>query len=445
MAVKTLAAIHGFSQEALEALTVSYDEPEWLRARRLEAWRVFGETPRPTRADEAWRRTDLKPLDLAHSAAVVTPPPPERAIRYAPRAWKSAVKGQDISGALLDVDGALAAAWLDSTSAARGVLLADMRTAVRQHPDLVEPHLMRTVRPGDGYMAALHGAFWRTGAFLYVPRGVEVPLPLLHYTWLGRAESALPHTLVVMEAGSRAVLIDEFGSCGAPGLALNVGAVEIVLEQGAQLDYVNIQDWDRNVLNFTSERARLGPDARLNWVAGHLGSRLTKTFLDARLDGPGARVQLSGAYFADGAQHLDLDTEQNHLHPHTTSDLLYKGALKGRARTVWQGMIRVAPGAQRTDGYQANRNLILSGQARADSLPGLEILADDVRCTHGSTVGQLDPDEVFYLMARGIPRAEAERLVVNGFFAPVLDRIPLRSARERLEAAIAHKVTGDGG
>jgi Fe-S cluster assembly protein SufD len=442
---KTLTALRGFTQETLDALTAILDEPEWMRARRLEAWRVFRDTPRPTKNDEPWRRTDLKALNLDEGASLINPPTPESALRKTPSAWKKSLKGRDISGGVLVVDDGVVMSKLDEAAAARGVILSDLRTAIREHSALVEPHFMtRIVRPGDGYFAALHGAFWRTGTFLYVPRGVHIPLPLLNYTWLNQAGSALPHTLVVMEAGSRASLIDEFGSAGAAdnpnGLALNIGSVEILLGPGAQLDYVNIQDWGRNVLNFTSERALIEQDATLHWVVGHLGSQLTKTFLDAVLEGPGSKAMLSGVYFADGAQHLDLDTEQNHVCPHTTSDLLYKGALKGHARTVWQGMIRVAPGAQRTDGYQANRNLALSEHARADSLPGLEIQADDVRCTHGSTVSQLDPEEIFYLMSRGIPLVEAEQLIVNGFFSQVLDRIPLQSVREQLQAAIAAKV-----
>ncbi|MBN1887908.1 MAG: Fe-S cluster assembly protein SufD [Thermoflexales bacterium] len=439
---KTLAVRRGFSEEAFEGLIAGQDEPEWMRARRRQAWRVWSDTPRPTRHDEPWRRTDLKLLNLEQSTSVQLAPPPAQALRQSPPSWKKAARSGTVSGGLLHVDGAPALSWLEPDLAARGVIVADMRTALREHADLVEAYFMtRIVRPGDGYFAALHGAFWRSGVFVYIPSGVQVPLPLLNGTWLSQADSALPHTLVVVETGARVALIDEFGSSGAAGdgLALNVGSVEILLGPGAQLDYVQVQNWGPNVLNFSSERAIVGRDATLNWVAGHLGSRLTKTFLDARLDESGARALLSGVYFADGEQHLDLDTEQNHVWAHTSSDLLYKGALKGSARTVWQGMIRVAPGAQRTDAYQANRNLLLSERARADSIPGLEIEADDVRCTHGSTVGQLDPEELFYLMSRGIPRPAAEQLVINGFFAPVLDRIPLKSVREQLQSIIARK------
>jgi Fe-S cluster assembly protein SufD len=167
---------------------------------------------------------------------------------------------------------------------------------------------------------------------------------------------------------------------------------------------------------------------------------LTKNFSELTLAGEGAEGRMSGFYFTDGVQHLDHDTQQNHLAPHTTSDLLFKGALTGRSRSVWQGMIYVAPGAQRTDGYQANRNLLLSRQARADSIPGLEILADDVRCTHGATVGRLEEEPLYYLMTRGIPRPDAERLVVYGFFGPIMSRIPFEGVRERFQRMIDDKL-----
>ena len=180
--------------------------------------------------------------------------------------------------------------------------------------------------------------------------------------------------------------------------------------------------------------------ATLEWIFGAIGSALTKNFSDLDLAGPGATGRMSGFYFADGKQHLDHDTQQNHLAPNTTSDLLYKGALEEESRSVWQGMIYVAPGAAKTDGYQANRNLVLSRKARADSIPGLEILADDVRCTHGATVGKIDQDQVFYLLSRGIPREEAERLIVEGFFDPIMQRIPFDGVRQRFQESIHEKM-----
>jgi Fe-S cluster assembly protein SufD len=439
--IKTTGTLQGFTRESLEVLMASREEPAWMRDRRWEAWRVLLDTPYPTTQDEPWRRTDIKALLLNEFSVLGQPLEPDKLLKSVPADWRRARESRDISGTLLSADGVVVGQSATDDLAPSGVIFTDMETALREHADLVEPYfLTEAVRLNDDYFAALHGAFWRGGTFLYVPRGVEIKLPLRSFTWLGNNNTSLTHTLVVMGPGSRAVLLDEYGS--KSGQAFNAGAVELILQDGAQLDYVGIQNWGREVWNFTNECALVNRDATLHWIVGGLGSKLTKTFLNARLIGQGATALLSGVFFADGTQHLDLDTEQNHEAPHCKSDLLYKGALKGNARTVWQGMIRVAKNAQKTDGYQANRNLILSDQARADSIPGLEILADDVRCTHGSTVSRIDEEEVFYLMSRGIGRLESESLLVNAFFTPVLDRIPLASVRERLQKEIAKKMKG---
>jgi Fe-S cluster assembly protein SufD len=221
---------------------------------------------------------------------------------------------------------------------------------------------------------------------------------------------------------------------------MHAGIVEIQVLEGASMKFVELQSWGRHAWNFSHERARVERGGNLDWIFGAIGSRLTKNFSELDLAGEGAQGRMSGFYFTDGSQHLDHDTQQNHLAAHTTSDLLFKGALKGKSRSVWQGMIYVAPGAQKTDGYQANRNLVLSDGARADSIPGLEILADDVRCTHGATVGKLEQEPLFYLKSRGIPQAEAEKLVVEGFFDPIFQRIPFEGVRERFQQYIADKM-----
>jgi Fe-S cluster assembly protein SufD len=222
---------------------------------------------------------------------------------------------------------------------------------------------------------------------------------------------------------------------------MHAGIVEIKVGNSASFKFVELQSWGKNVWNFSHERIRVERDGKLDWIFGAVGSRLTKNFSELDLAGEGAQGRMSGFYFTDGSQHLDHDTQQNHLAPHTTSDLLFKGALKGRSRSVWQGMIYVAPGAQKTDGYQANRNLVLDEGARADSIPGLEILADDVRCTHGATVGKLEKEPLFYLLSRGIPPGDAERLIVEGFFDPIMQRIPFEGVRERFQQAILDKMT----
>jgi Fe-S cluster assembly protein SufD len=224
---------------------------------------------------------------------------------------------------------------------------------------------------------------------------------------------------------------------------LHGGVVEIIVGAGANLRFVELPSWGSHVWNFTHERARVGRDGLIDWIYGGLGSQLTKSFLDLDLEGSGATGRMSGFFFTDDNQHIDLDTQQNHLAPNTNSDLLYKGALSGTSRAVWQGMIYVAPGAQQTDGYQANRNLVLTDTARADSIPGLEILADDVRCTHGATIGKIDSELLFYLRTRGISEPVARRLIVEGFFEPIMQRIPFEGVRDRFKSAIIAKMGKD--
>ena len=439
---KVAAPQRGFSVDSFEALLAARPfEPEWMRDRRRDAFHVLLDTPLPTRTDEAWRRTDFGSLKLDEVEVVMSKADAEAALKGAPRSIREAITGKGASGAVVSADGQIVASQLDKTLARRGVIFTDMETALKKHADLLEPLFMtQIVKPNDGYFAALHGSFWQGGTFVYVPKGVEVPLPLRAGTWLKQRHASFTHTIVVLEPDSRAVLIDEYESATDERQAFNNSAVEIIVGDGAQLDYVNWQDLGRNVYSFTHERAQVMRNSTLHWIVAGLGTRLTKSFIDVNLAGQGSAALMSGAYFVDGNQHLDYDTEQNHLVPHTTSDLLYKGALKDSARSVWQGNIHVYPGAQRTDAYQASRNLSLSNSARADSIPGLEIEADDVRCTHGAAISQVDQEEIFYLMARGIPYKIAEQLIVNGFFKPVLDRIPMDNVRARLDTSFAAKM-----
>jgi Fe-S cluster assembly protein SufD len=432
----------GFSQETFEVLLEARAfEPDWMRDRRRDSYHVLLDTPLPTRTDEAWRRTDFGALKLNEVEVVMPAADGKSALRGAPKSIKDAMSGKGASGAVVSADGQVVTSMVDDDLARRGVIFCDIETALKNHSDLLEPLFMtHVVRPNDGYFAALHGAFWQGGTFLYVPRGVAVPLPLRAALWNKNRRSSFPHTLIVLEADARAVLIDEYASTTDDRQAFNNGAIEIIVGDNAQLDYVSWQDMGRNVYSFTHERARVQRDATLHWILAGLGTKLTKSFIDAVLAGQGSTALMSGVYFVDGQQHLDYDTEQNHLVPHTRSDLLYKGALKDEARSVWQGNIHVYPGAQRTDAYQANRNLALSHTSRADSIPGLEIEADDVRCTHGAAVSQIDKEEVFYLMSRGIPQLLAEQMIVNGFFQPVLDRIPMDNVRARLAASFAAKM-----
>ncbi len=322
-------------------------------------------------------------------------------------------------------------------------MFVDLARAVKDHPDLLKRYLLtEAVAPRADAISALHAAFWTGGTLLYVPRGVKVEAPLFSLVGLARGGRVdMDHTLIVLEEGAEATLVRETaGRDRGDAPALHVGAVEIFVGRGAKLRFVNIQNWDAGTWNFSRERALVGPDAAIQWTVGGLGSRLAKVNQEVALTGPGARAQVNGVMFTTGRQHLAYFTRQDHAAPHTTSDLLYKGGLKDRSRVVWKGMIRVERDAQRTDAYQKDDNLILSDSARADSIPGLEIEANDVRCTHGATAGRVDDDMIFYARSRGVPRETAIRLIVEGFFANVYDRITLEPVRETLRQAVADKL-----
>ncbi|GAP06548.1 iron-regulated ABC transporter permease protein SufD [Anaerolinea thermolimosa] len=412
---------------------------ETLVEYRRNAWEAFQRLPFPTPREEAWRRTDIRGLHAnrfrlpRRDEYLDLPPAPERLL--APLA------GSSHGGEILLMAGG-SQVRLDNDLASQGVIFTDLETALYHYPDLVSKIIGKAVKPEDGKFAALAGALAQTGVFLYVPRGVKVSAPLHSLLWgPGDHLAYLSHLLVYLEEGTEVTYLHESASPNEPDTqTLHCGNVEVYIGPGAKLTFVELQSWGESVWNFTHERVIVDQQASLDWVFGAVGSHLTKNFSEIDLVGEGAVGKMSGFYFTDHDQHLDHDTQQNHLASHTTSDLLFKGALLHESRSVWQGMIYVAPGAQKTDGYQANRNLVLSRKARADSIPGLEILADDVRCTHGATVGKIDEEQIFYMMARGIPRKIAERTIVGGFFDPIMQRIPFEGVRQRFEEAIEAKM-----
>ena len=406
---------------------------------RASAWDAFKKISLPVSTDEVWRRTDLRLLPAADFKIPQTGAFEDLPI--VPDELLKPLTGEQHGGQITLLPGG-SKVDLDDALAKKGVVFTDFRTAEKNHSDLLKKLIGQVVKPEDGKFAALASALSENGVLLYVPKGVQVEQPLHSVLWgPGTNFAHFSHLLVYVEDGACVTYDDEAASPDETGHAMHAGVVEINVGKDANLRFVELQSWGRHVWNFSHERARVDRGGNLDWIFGAVGSRLTKNFSDLDLAGEGAQGRMSGFYFTDGTQHLDHDTQQNHLAPHTTSDLLFKGALKGKSRSVWQGMIYVAPGAQKTDGYQANRNLVLDDQARADSIPGLEILADDVRCTHGATVGKLEQEPLFYLKSRGIPQKEAEQLVVEGFFDPIMQRIPFEGVRERFQQAIQIKLT----
>lgn len=428
------------TQADVESLSAAKHEPQWLLESRLAAWELYSEMPMPSLKAEEWRRTDYTTIDWT-SAGTLTQPngagfeviPPENRVP---------LTGSEQGGLIAFVDGQIVHNEVAEAVRASGTIFIDLDTAVREHESLIRPLLMtKAVTPGEGKFAALHAALWNHGTFLYVPRGRMVELPLHSVFFNTQAGMTLGHVLVVLEEGAQVTYLNEFlSSTDVQSHAAFVGVTELLVGDRANLKYVALQDFGRNVYDFRHERARVGRDGQLDWILGTMGGHLTKDFAEIELDGEGSWARMSGLFFSDTDQLIDHDTQQNHNAPHTTSDLLFKGALKHDSRSVWQGMIRVLPHAQKTDGFQANRNLLLSERARADSIPGLEILANDVRCTHAATVGKLEEEPVFYLMSRGMSREDAERLLVVGFFDPIMERIPFEGVRERLAQHIEQKL-----
>ncbi len=411
-------------------------EPSWMLEARLRAWQHYQSLPMPSTLDEAWRRTDLSRLPVGQVDWQPVDALPVDAALLQP------ITDESQAGLMILRPGLPVLLNVDPGLRARGVVFADWPTALREHPGLLQSYLGRLVEPTSSKFAALAAAIADTGVILYVPPGVVLSQPLHSVVWApGAGRAFATRVLVVLDKGAEATFVQEFTSPTEPETAgFHTGTLEVIVGEDAQLTLVELQTWGEHVWTISHERAQVDARGRVDWIFGAVGSHLTKNFSELNLVGQGAEGRMSGFYFTDGDQHLDHDTQQNHLAPNTTSDLLFKGALTGKSRSVWQGMIYVAPGAQKTDGYQANRNLLLSRQARADSIPGLEILADDVRCTHGATVGRLEEEPLYYLMTRGIPRTDAERLVVHGFFAPIMSRIPFEGVRERFQRMIDDKM-----
>jgi Fe-S cluster assembly protein SufD len=405
---------------------------------RTSAWNAFKRLSLPVNTEEAWRRTDIHALPVEKFKLRVD------GVNEFPSVREDLLKPlvADQHGGQIILTPGSVKIDLEEKLVKQGVIFTDLRTAEQKHPDLLAKMIGKTVNVEEGKFAALAGALAQNGVVLYVPKGVNVEEPLHSVLWGPGANLAhISHILVLVDEGASVTYVHESASPDdMASNSMHAGLVEIQVLQDASLKFVELQSWGRHVWNFSHERIRVERGGKLDWIFGAIGSRLTKNFSELDLAGEGATGRMSGFYFTDGNQHLDHDTQQNHLAPHTTSDLLFKGALKGKSRSVWQGMIYVAPGAQKTDGYQANRNLVLSEGSRADSIPGLEILADDVRCTHGATVGKLEAEPLFYLKSRGIPQAEAEKIVVEGFFDPIFQRIPFEGVRERFQEYIANKM-----
>jgi len=439
--------------DALNASAVSHlaaQEPAWLKTRREQAWSVYEQTPMPTTQLEEWRYTNLRKLlnlDTLVFAGSGTPASGHEGASAFPEKLREAMEAdRDASGHVVELDGTVVHIDLDPELSARGVILTSLRQAVLDHPELIEAHLATEALPATrGKFQALNAALWTDGIFLHVPRGVRLELPIRLTRHLSReGEAFFTRTLILAEPASQVSFVEEGVSEDFARQTFFSSGVEVIARDGAQVQYVSLQRMGSGVFHLQQQRTLAEKDATLDTLNVSLGASVARTDLNAQLLGQGANSDMLGLYFAEAGQHFDHNTSQDHVAPNAKSDLLYKGALDGDARTVFRGIIKVHKRAQRTDAYQTNRNLLLSEHARADSLPNLEIEADDVRCSHGATVGQLEGEHLFYLMSRGLSRTQAERLVVLGFLAEVLSRLPLGGVVEKVTRIIESRLANHG-
>lgn len=429
------------NREDVEKLSASLDEPSWVLERRLDAWKWFESMDLPREKDEPWRYTDFRrlrfnledfvPVDLS-SATEDTKAQQE--LREA--------EGER-SGYVVQRDSGTVFTELDEGLAAKGVILSSLDRAIKEHPDLVQEHLFSQIHPETGYFRALHAAFFSGGTFLYVPKGVHIDSPIETQVWIDTGGAMVsPHSLVIVEEGVNVEYFSRLRSGKFEEQSFSNAAVETVIGQGSNVKTVTLQEFGPQIWHFETQKAAIGAKVDSRHLLITLGGRFSREEIETNMSGERADVEMLAVYFAEQGQHFDFRTLQDHAAPNCRSDLLYKGALKDESRTVYSGMIRVEQDAAGTDAYQANRNLVLSDHAKADSKPELEILNNDVRCTHGVSVSQINPEEVFYFETRGIPKGDAERLIVDGFFEEVVARIEIDEIRDELMKAVERKLVG---
>jgi Fe-S cluster assembly protein SufD len=415
----------------------SRDLPDWFRAQQSEAWAEFESLPNPTRKDQLWRFSNVNLLDLT---PFKVPPPLSEDDRR--NVLKYSLGLDEVAGRMIFANDQLVERNVVSEQLKkRGVIFQPLERAMVEHPDLFRKYFMsQSAVLGSAKFAALHKALVSSGTFLFVPRGVEIELPIEIFHWLrGENMSIFPHLLLVTDELAKVTVIEHFASCDKKAAGLACGVNDLIAGPGAKITYVCAQTWGESVRALQMNTTTVDHDAAAVSLNLHLGGRYSRFESLSRLVGEGGRSDLLAVAVATNEQEFDARTLQDHITPHTASDLLYKNALDDRARCTFGGLIRVEPHAHFTDAYQKVRNLLLSDDAEANAMPGLEILADNVRCTHGATSGQINEDELFYLRSRGIPVSVAQRLIATGFLNEVIQRLDRPAIADYLNRLIETK------
>ncbi|MDT7920942.1 MAG: Fe-S cluster assembly protein SufD [Meiothermus sp.] len=435
------------SRDLVLEVSQKLGEPQWLQAKRLEAWETFAKLPYPTTRTEEWKYTDITEVPFEELPLEL----PKGSASEIPQAVKERLAQAQLSGYAVFVGADLVHVELPEELKAQGVIFTSLHQAIAHHPRLVEENLFKAVnwhdlvgtqqnRPENSKIPALNAALFTHGVFLYIPKNVELSKPIGVFKYLEGGHLSGSRTLIVGDVNSQAVYIEEYISPAKVAPSVNTSSTEIIVGSGAKVRHAHIQLLGQGFYHFHRQRAHLKRDAALNDLVVNMGASISRAEVQSEMLGPGSSSEMLGLYFTTGHEHVDHYTLQHHVADHAYSDVLYKGAAKDQSRTVYAGLIKVEPGAQKTDAYQTNRNLLLSENARSDSVPQLEIGANDVKCSHGSSTAPVAPEELFYLMSRGLPRHMAQQILVKGHMTDVLTRIPIEPLRQYIESIIEEKV-----
>jgi len=443
----------GLTQAASAAVGAWREDPGWVQRLRALGWEAWETIPMPTVSTEGWRRTNLRFLALDQMLPSAEATPRVEELSDLPTSLTAQMQTDfEQGGILVQRSGHTIYGSLLNSLRDQGVIFTDLNTALREHRELLEPHFMKLVPPrwqpgmpsNSGKFEALNAAFFGGGAFIYVPPDTTVTLPVRAVHWAAETRAGFfPRTVIVVDRGSKLVYLDEYRSelaeDGAPAV-FGSGVVEVYAKDGARIDYVTIQDWSATTAGFLTQRVELGADAFINMVHVGLGGQFSRVTPEVLMRGKGSGTDILGLAFGEKNQVFDVHTYQDHGAAFSASDQLFKTAMRDRARLAYEGLINIRGGSYGSTGFQANKNLLLDDTAKADSIPMLEINDNDVRCTHSASVGPIEADHVYYLMTRGLDRATAERTLIHGFFAPVIDRIAVEEVKEWIVQQVDRKI-----
>jgi len=426
----TLLKEKTITRELVEQRSRQNNEPQWLLSKRLRSLMIYDES-----IETKKERLSFSNFDLENFLSI----------------QKSKIENNDFhiqrenrSGVLVFENGETKELHFENELSSKGIIVADFKTALKNHSSLLEKYFMNDcVQITDGKFVSMHGALVENGVFVYVPKNVSAALPIHSHNFISQTNAAhFPHLIIVCEPQSSLTFIDSYNSSEINYQLESFvsSATELFIGEGARLNYVCVQEFGENMLYRNFKRAMLKKDATLSWIEVSLGGKQSHNDVEVYCEESGINAEIFGIYFAENEQKMSFNTLQKHIAPHCHSNLLFKGVLADKAQTSYEGLIRVHKGAQKTDAYQKNQNILLSLGSRADSLPELEIEADDVRCTHGATVGPIKKDDLFYLMSRGLSHKEATRLLTLGFFSEAIDQISVDDVRNEVMSFIEKRM-----